>query len=219
MSVLRHKEGCREIRKRYVRGATKTGTCGLLPSAPGSACSMRRATTRGDLEWRIDVPSHHEELWDVVEAERIVVEYEDGLADGDEHLLGAYWWDPVVERHVIVLDKDLLWRPALQATVLGEEVGHAMVGVRRGSWVTRPADRVVVYQDELRAIRWACEVLVPVHEFIEAARRGLERPSEFAEEFLVTEWLIHRRWGFLRETDRSLGAMVRTTSSGMAAVS
>ncbi len=164
---------------------------------------------------------HHRVLYDIIERDGILLRY-GVLATPDEHhpVLGIYYYDPLLARPVITLDRSLCGNVAEHDTALAHEIGHHETCARGGCTAIN-IGRIgysIYNQDEQKAIRWACDTLIPDRELAIAVQKGCHRFDELAEYFTVTEWLIRRKWSFLKERGRSLGMrMLGAFSIGNAA--
>jgi Domain of unknown function (DUF955). len=148
-------------------------------------------------------------LYDAIERDGIIVEYA-ALAATRDKLLGLYYIDNVLGRPVILLDHSLRGRTAEHDTVLAEEVGHHVTLPRTSLSRVHAcyAARVEISKDDARAIRWACKVLIPDDQLRIAVRKGYREAWQLAEYFQVTEWLVHQKYGYLRECARAVGCQI-----------
>lgn len=139
-----------------------------------------------------------EELMHLVEQEGIWLTYRD-LSPAPRRLLGLYFFDPQTNVPFIVLDHSVERSLPLHRSVLAEELGHhfTVPQARFLAPYTSYSLSVALGRDEARALRWACDYLVPVPAFIGALSHGALTVDELAEQFTVTPWLIRRRLWFL----------------------
>lgn len=122
------------------------------------------------------------------------------LLPNTEHFHGLYYLDPIVG-HVVVLDKGLESKPRLHRCILAEEIGHyytlspEQALIPHTSFSYRRA--ISMTRAERKALRWACDYLMPVDKFLRAVHSGIVAVEELAEMFNVTEWMVYRRYEFL----------------------
>jgi len=111
--------------------------------------------------------------------------------------LGLY----VRTRHgaAIVLDSSLPANPRLERCVMAEEMGHHYTVPGTSAFVacTSATLRTAYRRDEARALRWACDYLMPVHDFLRALREGVTAVEDLADLFYVTPWMVQVRFRFL----------------------
>ncbi|MBE3589964.1 MAG: hypothetical protein IMW98_08620 [Firmicutes bacterium] len=151
-------------------------------------------------------------LFKIVADEGIDLEYAD-LSGAPRKLLGVYYPRPPL----IVLDRSVERNVPLHRSVLAEELGHHFTVPRAdvASAYTSYSAQVELSRDERRALRWACDMLLPVMEFADAAATlEADMPlgavvEQLAEMFVVTPWLVWRRIHFLREDMRAKGLRVK----------
>lgn len=118
-------------------------------------------------------------------------------------LLGLY----VRTEHgaAIVLDSSLPANPRLERCVMAEEMGHHYTVPGTSAFVacTSATLRTAHRRDEARAIRWACDYLIPVNDFLGALREGVTSVEDLADLFYVTPWMVQARFRFLPKHIRS----------------
>ena len=146
--------------------------------------------------------SKEDELWAIIEREQIVVIYQDLQAVGGRH--GAYYFEPEVGP-IIALDHSTLKSDRLHLSVLAEELGHHMTVPERSTTMHwNYSLDIQESRDEVRALRWATDRLLPTFESIDVIQFGGVRSTlELAEHFGVTDWLAWRKIAFLREDIRA----------------
>jgi Zn-dependent peptidase ImmA (M78 family) len=144
-----------------------------------------------------------EQLLQLVDQERIALSYFD-LSLSPRRLYGLYF----VAREVphIILHKDLEHNLALHRSILAEELGHHFTVPQSNVIVpyTSYSMKLALSRDESRALRWACDFLMPDVDFRKAIHSGITNPHDFAEYFVVTPWLVYRKLRFFirrRRTD------------------
>ncbi|MBX5464303.1 MAG: ImmA/IrrE family metallo-endopeptidase [Clostridia bacterium] len=136
-------------------------------------------------------------LWGLVEQEELWVAYRDlRRMSWSRLVLGLYV--RAGHRGMILLDRSLVDKPRLLRSVLAEEIGHHLTVGEQDAMTAYMSysRRVALSRDEARAIRWACDALLPEPGVRTSLRRGATI-SDLAEEFEVTEWLVHRRLEFM----------------------
>lgn len=152
-----------------------------------------------------------EDLFHLVEREGIYLRYVDLSGAPGRTVYGLYYRDPIRDLPMILLDHRVETSRPLHRSVLAEELGHHFTAPRTSVAVpfTSYTLEVELSRDERRALRWACDYLMPVDRFTEAVLSGLRTPWELAEHFEVTEWLVWRRLDFLRQDLRRRGVRAR----------
>ncbi|WP_052299146.1 ImmA/IrrE family metallo-endopeptidase [Thermaerobacter marianensis] len=127
--------------------------------------------------------------------EGILVEYVPLLPS--KGLLGLYLRTP--HGAAIVLDSSLPANPRLERCVMAEELGHHFTVPVTSTFVacTSATARTSYRRDEARALRWACDHLMPLDQFLQAMREGVSTVEELADYFYVTPWMVHARFRFL----------------------
>ena len=140
-----------------------------------------------------------EKLSKLAESEGIFFDY-DPLLARRRRLLGLYYFDPVLECPCITLDESLKHDLPLCRSVMAEELGHHFTVPQTSVIVpyTSYSIHMALSRDEARALKWACDFLIPIKEFEKALRAGAESVEELAEYFVVTTWLIRRRVDFYK---------------------
>lgn len=137
----------------------------------------------------------------LVERENIFLSYKD-LSYPTRNLLGLYYFDPVKQTPNIVLDLSLEHNLPLHRSVLAEELGHYFTAPQASILTpyTSYNVKMILSRDEEKALRWACDFLVPVEKFVECIEKGVQEVEEIADYFAVTKFLILRRIHFLNCT-------------------
>lgn len=138
-----------------------------------------------------------QDLLEIARAERVHVVY-GSLAEKDG-IYGMYFRDEK-GRPIIILDDDLHHRPRLKRCVLAEEIGHHLTAPTTSFYVAHISYSlsVDISRDEARALRWAANHLIPTKRLAEAAERGIQTTHDIADYFFVTEWMVYRKYQFLR---------------------
>lgn len=140
-----------------------------------------------------------EDLLQLVVEHGIRVFYED-LSAYPRLLLGFYAL--ICGVPCIVLDYRLEFNLPLHRSVLAEELGHFFTCSympKLGAW-TSYSIQLQMDREEEKALRWACNLLMPEAQF-EKAVRGYELAGEapewivkeIADQFTVSAWLVYRR--------------------------
>lgn len=151
-----------------------------------------------------------EELLGLSSQESLGPIYRDLASLTDNKLLGLYVWD--TEAPCILLDKSLMNNYRKQVCTLSEELGHHFAGVRRNFLVTdNHHDRIIVAKDEVHAMRWATDRVIPDAKLAHAVEDlKLRSCWELADYFEVTQPFMWRKLGFLRNCFRATGIKVRS---------
>lgn len=134
-------------------------------------------------------------LWRIIEKEKIRVEYAD-MSDIPERPKGLYMYDPNTGP-IIILDIKMTGR--ILKCVLAHEIGHFYTSPRTNilKAYTSTNQRTQIAQDERNALEWACSFLMPNVEFCRALSDGYTDAYNLAGYFDVTEWMVHRKFGFI----------------------
>jgi len=135
----------------------------------------------------------------IAEEEGIFVSYQD-LAIPGYPLFGSYQYDPERNLPIILLDNSLKHNHILYRCVMAEELGHYFT-IPQGNFLlpyTSYSRAIILGRDERRAIKWACNFLLPVIAFKKAISSGLTTIEELAEYFSVTACLVNWRIEFAR---------------------
>jgi len=124
-------------------------------------------------------------------------------------------------RKIIKLDNSLRGRPRLMKCVLAKEIGHILYPPRPGHiryhstgfWETEHHERshlkVIVAQDERKALTWATSVLIPDVEFWRAIGEKHNTVYELADYFEVEEWFVLLKIGYIRRKARDDGQRLK----------
>lgn len=148
-------------------------------------------------------------LLTIVETEHIYLNYVNLLSDTRRKLYGLYFF---IDGHgpAILLDKSLD-RPEcrrLHRCILAEELGHHFTTPQTnifklyGSCTVEYLQKIQQAKDELRALVWATDFLMPNTEFNRAVSEGCQSVYDLAEWFNVTEWLVYRKLGVIKRKYR-----------------
>lgn len=143
-----------------------------------------------------------ERLLRIAESEGIYVDY--FPLQPTKGVLGLYVRD---ERGpAIILDTSLPANPRLERCVMAEELGHHFTVPTTSVFAAFPSAtlRTSHLRDEARALRWACDQLMPVDQFLQALREGVTSVEDLADYFFVTPWMVHQRLRFLPTIHRSI---------------
>jgi len=127
-------------------------------------------------------------LFQIAEAEGIYVAYRPLCPT--KGLLGLYVRDS--RGAAIILDSGLPAKPRLERCVLAEELGHHFTVPITSVFVALPSAtvRTAFRRDEVRALRWACNYLMPVDKLSEAVAQGVRTVEDLADYFDVTPWMV-----------------------------
>lgn len=128
----------------------------------------------------------------------------------ENKLLGLYIWD--TEAPCILLDRSLNNNYRKHVETLSEELGHHYSGVRRNFFITNDHhSRIIVAKDEIQALRWATDRVIPDAKLIYAVEKlKLRSCWELADYFGITQPFMWRKLGFLRNCFRATGIKVRS---------
>lgn len=139
-------------------------------------------------------------LLQVVDQEQIYLSTKD-LSLCPRIIYGLYFYDPKDQQAHIVLDKQLKEGSPLYRSVLAEELGHHFTIPQTSFLVpyTSYAFKVALSKDERRALKWACDFLIPIEKLDKALIDGLTNIDELAQHFNVTPWLMRRRFQFISQ--------------------
>lgn len=122
---------------------------------------------------------------------------------------------------IIKLDESLLDCERKLRSVFSEEIGHIIYPPRPGHiryhstqfWEAQHSDsamtKIVVAQDERKALDWATGVLIPDVEFYRIIREGRCQLWEIEDTFDVERWLVEHKIGYYRRKQRVAGKKVR----------
>lgn len=141
-----------------------------------------------------------DKFYNIIEKEHISLKYRD-LRKERESLYGLYVCDEIAGP-VIILDQSLRYSTRMQRSVVAEEVGHYYTAPRTNylTVYTSYSTELTMSQDEQKALKWATDFLIPDDQLITAIKADNNSCFELAEYFNVTEWFIHRKLEFLRQT-------------------
>ncbi|HBX24005.1 MAG TPA: hypothetical protein DEF34_10300 [Desulfotomaculum sp.] len=124
-------------------------------------------------------------------------------------------------RKIITLDESLRDRPRLMKCVLAEEIGHILYPPRPGHiryhstgfWETEYLERshlkVIVAQDERKALTWATGVLIPDVEFWRAIGEKHNTIYKLADYFEVEDWFVWIKIGYIRRKASNQGQRLK----------
>jgi hypothetical protein len=156
-------------------------------------------------------------LFDIVNNENIHLLYTNLLASTHNKLYGAYFFDEGYGPSIL-LDKSLD-EPGcsrLHKCVLGEELGHYFTAPKSnllhlyGSCSADYLARVQNGKDELNALKWATDFLMPNNLFNQAIEEGCQSVCDLAEWFSVTPWLVYRKLGIIKAKYREMGIKMKS---------
>lgn len=131
-------------------------------------------------------------LTELAESEGIFLSYCNLQFDGRD-LYGLYFYDPQ-RGPFILLDKSIRVDHKLHRSVMAEELGHHFTVPQTNILLpyTSYAYSLSLERDERRAIRWACDFLMPTQKFVTQIQSCGGNLAALADEFQVTPWLV--RW-------------------------
>lgn len=130
--------------------------------------------------------------------EGIFVSYQDLLTSAHK-LLGCYFYDRDRQTPFILLDKSLKHNTPLHRSIMAEELGHYFT-VPQGNFLTPYTSysrTLKLGRDEVRALRWACDFLMPIENFLSSLKNGINNVHALSETYTVTPWLVYRRMEFI----------------------
>lgn len=142
-------------------------------------------------------------LWQKVEEENINVLFHQIKCPPD-NLLAAYINRPGMKPSII-LDNSLRYEKTLFRCIFAEEVGHHMMGVSTNFFKAERSYRYELHRgrDEIKAMRWATDVLIPdIELYLAIKRQGLAEVYELAEYFNVTIPFMMDKLKFVKSTYR-----------------
>lgn len=125
------------------------------------------------------------------------------------------------DNRTVVLDKSLVGSRRKLKCILAEEIGHILFPPRPGHMAYHSTEfirsdfngrnnlKVIVAQDERKALDWATGVLIPDVEFWRAVRNGENTLHELAEYFDVEEWFMRIKIGYIRRKARDEGQRLK----------
>lgn len=134
-----------------------------------------------------------DELYRLVEQEKIHLYYRD-MTTAPVRIYGLYFFDLRRQRAFIVLESSLVHNIPMHRSVLAEELGHHFT-VPEGNLIlpyTSYSNIMLLNKDEARALRWACDFLMPVDKVKEAIEEGANTIDGIAERFNVAPWLVRK---------------------------
>jgi len=131
-----------------------------------------------------------DKLLEIIGKEKIDLKYED-FSVFPEDIHGLYMCDSQIGP-VIVLGKHLENSRRLHKCMLAHEIGHYFSEPRTSILTVHTSSnlRIMKNQDELKAMRWAFDFLVPWEDLYDAINAGHQTSFELAEYFDVTEWFM-----------------------------
>lgn len=143
-----------------------------------------------------------ETMLEIIERENIFLDY-DHLNIGRK-LFGLYWFDPARKRPFILLDNSLRGNTPMHRSILAEELGHHFTIPQTNFLApyTSYSRGLRLGRDEIKALRWACDFLMPMNKFDEALQSGITQIHEIAAHFNVTPWLVYKRIYLLRADEQ-----------------
>lgn len=149
-------------------------------------------------------------LWHIVEKEHIKVIYKE-MSHIPEKLHGLYMYDKRFGS-IIVLGNHLLCYYRLHKCVLGEEIGHFYTSPRTNILTAYASAslKVIMTQDERKALEYATDLLIPSDEFDRAVSEGCQSIYDLAEWFDVTEWFVYRKLEILKTKHREMGIKMKS---------
>lgn len=121
------------------------------------------------------------------------------------------------EQRVIILDKSLSGSQRKLKCILAEEIGHVLYPPRPGHIAYHSTEfiqsdfngrsnlKIIVAQDERKALTWATGVLIPDVEFWRAVDNGINTIYELSDYFDVEEWFMRLKIGYIRMKAREEG--------------
>jgi len=147
-----------------------------------------------------------DKLYKIAEMHKLHIKYTNLLDKTNGRLYGLYIYSE--NGCGTLLDKSLL-KPEnyrLHRCVLAEEAGHhikttksnvlRMSGSCRLEVLKKPL--TIIAQDEIKALKWACSFLIPNVEFYRALSEGYTDVYNLSDIFNVTEWMVYRKFSFMK---------------------
>lgn len=146
-----------------------------------------------------------EKLFSVINAEQIYFSYAKLLSNTRSTLYGVYFY--VHGSGPAILCDSSLEKPEnrrLHNCVLAEEIGHYFTAPQSnifkmyGSCNLDYLHQLQRSRDEIKALKWAVNYLIPDEQFNKAILDGCQSVHELAEFFDVTEWFVYRKLGAIK---------------------
>ena len=138
-----------------------------------------------------------EQLLDLAEKENIIVKFVDEIPEYRSEAL-------YVARHgirMILLANFLKDNMIHMTEVLAEELGHHFTSAGNNINPTNYFDKLTIAKCENKALRWACNFLVPIEELMVALRKNLPSIHELADELSVSNDILLQSFYYLHITD------------------
>lgn len=135
----------------------------------------------------------------MAESENIFFDFDNLMKH--KRVLGLYYFDPHLNLPCITLDKSLECNTPLCRSVFAEELGHHFT-IPLGSLLvpyTSYNNQLMLNKDESKALKWACDHLMPEDDFLHMVAGGMSTLYDLAEYYVVTEWLVRWRKMFLNQ--------------------
>lgn len=134
-----------------------------------------------------------EQLLDLAEKENIIVKFVDEIPEYRSEAL-------YVARHgirMILLANFLKDNMIHMTEVLAEELGHHFTSAGNNINPTNYFDKLTIAKCENKALRWACNFLVPIDELIVALKKNLSNIHELSDELSVSEDILLQSFYYL----------------------
>jgi len=118
------------------------------------------------------------------------------------------------DERMVYLDKSLLKSQRKHKCILAEEIGHILHPPRPGHVAYHSTEyiqsnsygrsnlKIIVAQDERKALTWATGVLIPDVEIWRAIGEKRNTVYELADYFDVEEWFVRIKIGYIRRKAR-----------------
>jgi len=156
-----------------------------------------------------------QKIYKIAETEKVFIAYDDLQRAGG--IQGLYTIDPRAGP-LIVLDLSLLSQPKLHRCIAAHELGHhfcpprsnatTFVAFYRGNQYSTNS-QIIVGQDEHRALKWATELLMPSPKVWAAIKDGHNTIPLLSDYFMVTEWFVRAKIGYMRREWRDRGRKLK----------
>ncbi len=113
-------------------------------------------------------------------------------------IYGYYYSD--ADDYIILINQSILANSRLYRTVLAEEIGHHMTTI--GDITPRKymcyRDRLTIDKQELKAIRWAADFLIPTRSLLGNIRENKTASLlQLEDHFMVTQELLMQKLEFM----------------------
>lgn len=126
------------------------------------------------------------QLLQIIKAENILLEYSDIVPS----IQGTFYM--LDDLKIIIINNNIVDNSALHKSVIAEELGHYYTSTRKNIpyQSTSYSEQISIDKEELRALRWAADFLMPTDELIEDINSvGFSSYDDLCEIYDVTPQL------------------------------